>query len=259
MFSTTFRSEYHNYSEFLQKESRERGLEHSARHATRAKPHLFVDPTWTFPFGRSDPNVPFLSTRPKPLLFFNPTQTSSVCQPDPKKPLLFVNPTQTSPVCQPDPNLFCLSTPPKPPLFCRSDPNLSCLSTRPKPPLFVDPNQPSFDPLSYYGYYWIIDICLPRQSLKFARRIRLIRVILVITERDGVSYLVKTIWNGKALWSKIFILLKSIFIYIFILDAAGSCYIRVSQKCFRAVIRRWHVTTHLLYMCVMRQYVGSVT
>ena len=168
MFSTTFRSEYHNYSEFLQKESRERGLEHSARHATRAKPHLFC---------RIDPNLSFWSIRPK-------------------RPL-FVNPTQTSPVCQPDPNLFCLSTPPKPPLFCRSDPNLSCLSTRPKPPLFVDPNQPSFDPLSYYGYYWIIDICLPRQSLKFAPRIRLIRVILVITERDGVSCLVKKSEMGK--------------------------------------------------------------
>ena len=196
MFSTTFRPEYHSYSEFLQKDSRERGLEYSARHATRAKPHLFVDPTQT---------SPFLSTRPEPSLLVDPTQTSPFCQPDPNlsclstrpKPLLFVNPTQTSPVCQPDPNLFCLTTPPKPPLFCRSDPNLSCLSTRPKPPLFVDPNQPSFDPLSYYGYYWIIDICLPRQSLKFARRIRLIRVILVITERDGVSCLVKKSEMGK--------------------------------------------------------------
>ena len=123
MFSTTFRSEYHNYSEFLQKESRERGLEHSARHATRAKPHLFVDPTWTFPFGRSDPNVPFLSTRPKPLLFFNPTQTSSVCQPDP--------------------NLSCLSTRPKPLLFVDPTQTSPFLSIRPKPLLFVDPTQTS--------------------------------------------------------------------------------------------------------------------
>ena len=138
MFSTTFRSEYHNYSEFLQKESRERGLEHSARHATRAKPHLFVDPTWTFPFGRSDPNVPFLSTRPKPLLFVNPTQTSSVCQPDPNlfclstrpKPLLFVNPTQTSSVCRPHPNLPFFVDPTQTSPVCRPDPNLPFLSTR---------------------------------------------------------------------------------------------------------------------------------
>ena len=199
MFSTTFRSEYHSYSKFLQKESRERDLEYSARHATRPKPPLLVDPTQTSPFCQPDPNLSCLSTRPKPLLFVNPTQTSPVCQPDPNlsclstrpKPLLFVNPTQTSPVCQPDPNLFCLSTRPKPLLFvnptqtfpvCRPDPNLPCLSTPPKPPLFLstrpkpplfvdptqtspffDPNQPSFDPLSYYGYYWVIDICLPQQ------------------------------------------------------------------------------------------------
>ena len=129
MFSTTFRSEYHNYSEFLQKESRERGLEHSARHATRAKPHLFVDSTRTFPFGRSDPNLPFFvdSTRTFPFGRSDPNVPFLSTRP---KPLLFVNPTQTSPVCQPDPNLFCLSTPPKPPLFCRSDPNLPFLSTR---------------------------------------------------------------------------------------------------------------------------------
>lgn len=66
MFSTTFRPEYHSYSEFLQKDSRERGLEYSARHA--------------------EPNLTFLSTRPKPPLF---------CRPDPN--LLFVDPTQTSP------------------------------------------------------------------------------------------------------------------------------------------------------------------
>ena len=148
----------------------------------------------------------------------------------------------------------CLSTPPKPPHFSRPDPNLSCLTTRPKPSLFVDPNQPSFDPLSYY---WIIDICLPQQSLKLVSRVRLIPVILVITERDGVSCLVKKS-KMESTWVTDFFLLKSICIYLFILDAAGSCYIRVSQKCFRAVIRRWHVTTHLLYMCVMRQYVCSV-
>ena len=111
MFSTTFRSEYHNYSEFLQKDSRERGLEHSARHATRAKPHLLVDPTQT---------SPFLSTRPEPFLL--------------------VDPTQTSPFCQPDPNLFCLSTRPKPLLFVDPTQTSPFLSIRPKPPLFVDPN-----------------------------------------------------------------------------------------------------------------------
>ena len=174
----------------------------------------------------------------------DPSQTSPFCRPDPNLPF-FVDPTQTS----------CLSTPPKPPLFSRPDPNLSCLTTRPKPSLFVDPNQPFFDPLSYY---WIIDICLPQQSLKFVSRVRLIPVILVITERDGVSCLVKKS-KMESTWVTDFFLLKSICIYLFILDAAGSCYIRVSQKCFRAVIRRWHVTTHLLYMCVMRQYVGSVT
>ena len=168
MFSTTFRSEYHNYSEFLQKESRERGLEHSARHATRAKPPLFCRP---------DPNLPFWSIRAKRPLFVNPTQTSSVCQPDP--------------------NLSCLSTRPKPLLLVDPTQTSPFLSIRPKPPLFVDPNQPSFDPLSYYGYYWIIDICLPRQSLKFAPRIRLIRVILVIRGRDGVSCLVKKSEMGK--------------------------------------------------------------
>ena len=92
MFSTTFRPEYHSYSEFLQKDSRERGLEYSARHATRAKPHLFVDPTQTSPF------------------FVDPTQTS--CLSTPPKPPLF---------SRPDPNLSCLSTRPKPPLFV--DPN----------------------------------------------------------------------------------------------------------------------------------------
>lgn len=90
MFSTTFRPEYHSYSEFLQKDSRERGLEYSARHATRAKPHLFVDPTQT---------SPFLSTRPKP----------PVCRPHPNLPFL-VDPIQTSPVCRPYPNLPFLST-----------------------------------------------------------------------------------------------------------------------------------------------------
>ena len=142
MFSTTFRSEYHNYSEFLQKESRERGLEHSARHATRAKPHLFVDPTQT---------SPFLSTRPEPSLLVDPTQTSPFCQPDPNlsclstrpKPLLFVNPTPTSPVCQPDPNLSCLSTRPKPLLFDDPTQTSPFLSIRPKPLLFVDPTQTS--------------------------------------------------------------------------------------------------------------------
>ena len=117
MFSTTFRSEYHNYSEFLQKESRERGLEHSARHATRAKPHLFVDPTQT---------SPFLSTRPEPSLLVDPTQTSPFCQPDPNlfclstrpKPLLFVNPTQTSSVCRPHPNLPFFVDPTQTSPFC---------------------------------------------------------------------------------------------------------------------------------------------
>ena len=120
MFSTTFRSEYHNYSEFLQKESRERGLEHSARHATRAKPHLFVDPTQT---------SPFLSTRPEPFLLVNPTQTSPFCQPDPNlfclstrpKPLLFVNPTQTSSVCRPHPNLPFFVDPTQTSPFCRPE------------------------------------------------------------------------------------------------------------------------------------------
>ena len=120
MFSTTFRSEYHNYSEFLQKESRERGLEHSARHATRAKPHLFVDPTQT---------SPFLSTRPEPFLLVDPTQTSPFCQPDPNlfclstrpKPLLFVNPTQTSSVCRPHPNLPFFVDPTQTFPFCRPE------------------------------------------------------------------------------------------------------------------------------------------
>ena len=120
MFSTTFRSEYHNYSEFLQKESRERGLEHSARHATRAKPHLFVDPTQT---------SPFLSTRPEPFLLVDPTQTSPFCQPDPNlfclstrpKPLLFVNPTQTSSVCRPHPNLPFFVDPTQTSPFCRPE------------------------------------------------------------------------------------------------------------------------------------------
>ena len=245
MFLTTFRPEYHSYSDFY-KRIQERGVQ-NIQLVTRPEPNLTFLSTRPKPplFCRPDLNLPFWSIRPKRPLFVNPTQTSPVCQPDPNlfclstrpKPLLFVNPAQTSPVCQPDPNLFCLATPPKPPLFCRSDPNLSCLSTRPKPPLFVDPNQPSFDPLSYFGYYWIIDICLPRQSLKFARRIRLIRVILVITERDGVSCLVKKS-KMESTWVTDFFLLKSICIYLFILDAAGSCYIRVSQKCFRAVIRR---------------------
>ena len=211
MFSTTFRSEYHSYSKFLQKESRERDLEYSARHATRAKPHLFVDPTQTSPFGRSDPNVPFLSTRPKPLLFVNPTQTSSVCQPDPNlfclstrpKPLLFVNPTRTSPVCQLDPNLSCLSTRPKPLLFvnptqtspvCQPSPNLFCLSTRPKPLLFVNTTQtsPVCRPESTFLrsslLFWLLlgNWYLPPSAmLKFAPRIR-----LIITERNGVSCLV---------------------------------------------------------------------
>ena len=109
MFSTTLRPEYHSYSEFLQKDSRERGLEYSARHATRAKPHLFVDPTQTSPFlstrpkppvCRPHPNLPFLSTRPKPPLF---------CRPHPNLPFL-VDSIQTSPVCRPDPNLPFLST-----------------------------------------------------------------------------------------------------------------------------------------------------
>ena len=120
MFSTTFRSEYHNYSEFLQKESRERGLEHSARHATRAKPHLFVNPTQT---------SPFLSTRPEPFLLVDPTQTSPFCQPDPNlfclstrpKPLLFVNPTQTSSVCRPHPNLPFFVDPTQTSPFCRPE------------------------------------------------------------------------------------------------------------------------------------------
>ena len=120
MFSTTFRSEYHNYSEFLQKESRERGLEHSARHATRAKPHLFVDPTQT---------SPFLSTRPEPFLLVDPTQMSPFCQPDPNlfclstrpKPLLFVNPTQTSSVCRPHPNLPFFVDPTQTSPFCRPE------------------------------------------------------------------------------------------------------------------------------------------
>ena len=120
MFSTTFRSEYHNYSGFLQKESRERGLEHSARHATRAKPHLFVDPTQT---------SPFLSTRPEPFLLVDPTQTSPFCQPDPNlfclstrpKPLLFVNPTQTSSVCRPHPNLPFFVDPTQTSPFCRPE------------------------------------------------------------------------------------------------------------------------------------------
>ena len=120
MFSTTFRSEYHNYSEFLQKESRERGLEHSARHATRAKPHLFVDPTQT---------SPFLSTRPEPSLLVDPTQTSPFCQPDPNlfclstrpEPLLFVNPTQTSSVSRPHPNLPFFVDPTQTSPFCRPE------------------------------------------------------------------------------------------------------------------------------------------
>ena len=114
MFSTTFRSEYHNYSEFLQKESRERGLEHSARHATRAKPHLFVDPTQT---------SPFLSTRPEPSLL--------------------VDPSQTSPFCQPDPNLFCLSTRPEPLLFVNPTQTSSVSRPHPNLPFFVDPTQTS--------------------------------------------------------------------------------------------------------------------
>lgn len=188
MFSTTFRPEYHSYSDFY-KRIQERGVQNIQL------------------VTRPEPNLTFLSTRSKP----------------PNLPF-FVDPTQTS----------CLSTPPKPPLFSRPDPNLSCLTTRPKPSLFVDPNQPSIDPLSYY---WIIDICLPQQSLKFVSRVRLIPVILVITERDGVSCLVKKS-KMESTWVTDFFLLKSICIYLFILDAAGSCYIRVSQKCFRAVIRR---------------------
>ena len=141
MFSTTFRPEYHSYSEFLQKDSRERGLEYSARHA--------------------EPNLTFLSTRPKPPLFCRLDPNLSFWSIRPKRPL-FVNLTQTSSVCQPDPNLSCLSTRPKPLLFVDPTQTSPFLSIRPKPPLFVDPNQPSFDPLSYYGYYWIIGICLPR-------------------------------------------------------------------------------------------------